>query len=167
MENMENVEKVKKPISKKLKIIIPAVLVVLCVILILLLGSCSSCGDEHKWGDFKVTKEPTCAVAGTKVHTCKVCHKSEAEDIETLEHTYREVWKSGESRHWYECEECGGKCEAEYHNWGEWEVVEEPTCTQTGIKKRTCKDCKKEDCETGTRCCRIMEQQRRQTLPCM
>lgn len=149
MEKKEKVEKVKqpkKPISKKLKIIIPAaVLAVLIVILILLLSSCSSCDGEHKWGDFKVTQESTCAVAGTKVHTCKVCRKSEAEEIETLEHTYREVWKSGESRHWYECEECGGQCEAEYHNWGKWEVVEEPTCTNTGIKKRVCKDCDKED----------------------
>lgn len=126
-------------------IILAALAVLLTAGLVFLLIILSSCANGHKWGEFKVTEEPTCAVEGKQIHTCKVCRKSEAEDIETLAHTYENVWESGETRHWHECEVCGGKCEAEYHNWGSWEVVEEPTCTETGIKKRTCKDCDKED----------------------
>ncbi len=146
MEKVEKVKKPRKPISKKIKIIILAALALLLAGgLVFLLIMLNSCGNGHRWGEFKVAQKPTCAVVGKKVHTCKVCRKSEAEDIETLEHTYKSVWKSGETRHWYECEECGGKCEADYHNWGKWEVVEEPTCTETGIKKRICKDCDKED----------------------
>ena len=114
MGKTEKTEKVKKPMNKKLKVIILAVLALLLAGgLIALLIILNSCGNGHRWGDFKVTQESTCDVAGTQVHTCKVCRKSEAEDIETLPHTYEDVWESGETRHWHECEVCGGKCEAE------------------------------------------------------
>lgn len=31
------------------------------------------------------------------------------------------------------------------HNWNEWETVTEPTCTEEGLERRTCKDCDAEE----------------------
>lgn len=50
------------------------------------------CGNEdkqivHYYGEWEVTKEPTCSVKGEKKHTCVNCGVEETAEIETLPHT--------------------------------------------------------------------------------
>lgn len=46
----------------------------------------------------------------------------------------------------YSCTKCDDKIKVYYgkpldHDFGEWEVVTEPTDTEAGVKKHTCKGC--------------------------
>ena len=42
----------------------------------------------HKWGEWKVTKEPTCTEKGVKTHICTVCQATETVEIATVPHHY-------------------------------------------------------------------------------
>lgn len=66
---------------------------------------------EHSWGDWQVTKEPTCLDAGERTRTCK----------EDATHVQTEVLNP-----------LG-------HDWGDWQVTKEPTTTENGSQTRTCK----------------------------
>ena len=41
----------------------------------------------HTWGNWTITKEPTCAETGTKMHTCTVCGQTETAAIDKLAHS--------------------------------------------------------------------------------
>ena len=67
----------------------------------------------HSWGSWKVTKQATCSVQGTRTRKCKNCGASETEQY------YAE------------------------HKYGSWNVTKEPTCTAKGQKERVCENCGK------------------------
>ena len=72
----------------------------------------SACDEgRHSFGDWVVTKEPTCQ-AGEEMRTCDRCGYTET----------REIDPTGE------------------HSWGDWSVTKEPTC-QEGEESRTCMVC--------------------------
>lgn len=75
---------------------------------------------KNEEGEKEEDKEPTCGQPGVShvIVTCKVCGKTEHQRIE--------LPATGQ------------------HDWGEW-TTKEPTATQPGEKKRTCKTCNKED----------------------
>lgn len=68
----------------------------------------------HTYGNWTVTKAPTCAELGSQERTCTECGKKETENLPYVSHTY-----------------------------GEWEFVEgqEPTCTATGRQVKKCTVC--------------------------
>ena len=63
------------------------------------LHKCSRCGDsykdnytdtvDHKWSDWKTTKEATETATGVRERTCSVCKKTETESIPTKAHTHK------------------------------------------------------------------------------
>lgn len=66
--------------------------------------------DAHVWGEWDITKEPTCEEKGSKTRVCaKDKSHVETVDIEPLG-----------------------------HDWSEWETVKEPTCEEAGISTRVC-----------------------------
>ena len=67
---------------------------------------------EHIFGDYTVTKEPTCTEQGEKTRTCSVCGYSETTEVPATGHTL-----------------------------GEYNITKEPTCTEQGEKTRTCSVC--------------------------
>ena len=80
---------------------------------------CTRCGEKepgcenHTFGDWVITKSPTCVAEGSKKRTCTVCGVEEVETIPaTGEHTY-----------------------------GEWKVTKQATCTADGTKTKTCTVC--------------------------
>lgn len=80
---------------------------------------CTRCGEAepgcttHTYGDWIITKSPTCIAEGSKKRTCTVCGVEEVETIPaTGEHTY-----------------------------GEWKVTKQATCTADGTKTKTCTEC--------------------------
>ena len=112
---------------------------------------------EHVWNDGEISKEATCAEAGEKIYTCKVCGETKTEAIEALGHAYSEEWTVDKEA---TCEEAGSKShhctrpgcdsksditviEALGHEWGEGKETKAPTCTEAGEKTYTCTRCDK------------------------
>ena len=80
---------------------------------------CTRCGEAepgcttHTYGDWVITKSPTCIAEGSKKRTCTVCGVEKVETIPaTGEHTY-----------------------------GDWVVTKQATCTADGTKTKTCTGC--------------------------
>ena len=110
---------------------------------------------EHVWNDGEISKEATCAEAGEKIYTCKVCGETKTEAIEALGHAYSEEWTVDREA---TCEEAGSKshhctrlgCDSKSevteiaalgHEWGEGKETKAPTCTEAGEKTYTCTRC--------------------------
>ena len=63
--------------------------------------------EPHKFGEWRITKQPTKDTEGEKAHTCEVCGKTVKESIPPHEHTFSEL-KYDDTGHWQECtaEDC-------------------------------------------------------------
>ena len=132
---------------------------------------CSVCGETketqisdplgHDYGEWKVTKEPTCTKYGTKKRICKRCNEYEIDVIDPTGHQHTKIIdqkkatceEKGYSGDLY-CEDCrliiqlGHDIAATGHTWDGGEITKEPTQTATGIKTYTCKTCHKTRTET-------------------
>ena len=77
--------------------------------------------------------------------TCQakaICDICKAEYGEKADHTF--VSKHDDTQHWKECSACGAPdpdSPKTNHIFGEWEIVTDSSCTETGTKKRTCTAC--------------------------
>lgn len=132
---------------------------------------CSVCGETketqisdplgHDYGEWKVTKEPTCTKYGTKKRICKRCNEYEIDVIDPTGHQHTKIIdqkkatceEKGYSGDLY-CEDCrliiqlGHDIAATGHTWDDGEITKDPTQTATGIKTYTCKTCHKTRTET-------------------
>ena len=112
----------------------------------------------HDWGEWTVTTEPTCTVAGVKTRTCSRCGETETEEIPTLGHTEGEPKEedrveptctaTGSYDTVIYCSVCGAEISRVHntipalgHDWGEWTVLAPATCTADGVESRTCSRC--------------------------
>ena len=75
----------------------------------------------HNWDSGKITKKPTAQSDGEKVYTCLNCKATRTEPVK-----YSPELQESTTAH--------------THNFGEWTVITEPTCTEIGTKVREC-DC--------------------------
>ena len=84
--------------------------ITLTLALICLLASCGGQKDEHThdFGEWKVTKAPTCTEEGAEVRYCD-CGEKQTEVVVALGHTF-----------------------------ADWVTVKEPTVTEEGLKESTC-----------------------------
>jgi hypothetical protein len=74
-------------------------------------GSNNTTEHIHDWGEWTVTKDPTCTTAGEETRTCKLdASHTEMQAIAALG-----------------------------HDWGDWVVTTPPTTTAEGVETRTCK----------------------------
>ncbi|MBT9938801.1 Ig-like domain-containing protein [Anaerostipes hadrus] len=132
---------------------------------------CSVCGETketqisdplgHDFGEWKITKEPTCTKYGTKKRICKRCNEYEIDVIDPIGHQHTKIIdqkaatceEKGYSGDLY-CEDCrviiqlGQEIAATGHTWDNGEITKEPTQTATGIRTYTCKTCQKTRTET-------------------
>lgn len=127
--------------------------------------TCSNCKETkeeesgeplgHVWGEWTVTKEPTCTKYGVKKHYCtrSGCTEYEIDTVDKTEHvketknqkaaTCTETGYSGDIY----CKNCdtvleeGKEIAATGHTWDEGTVTKEPTETENGVKTYTCKTC--------------------------
>ena len=79
--------------------------------------------------------------------------KMDAKDPTCTEEGNTECWTCTDCRKMFT--DASGETEAEDptipalgHDWGDWTVIKEPTCTETGIRKKICKRCEKEETES-------------------
>ena len=118
----------------------------------------------HTYGNWIVTKEPTCTTAGSRYKEC-ACGDKIVEVIEALGHEYLTTFtvdvpatctqEGSKSRH---CIRCDAKTEVtaipmENHSYGDWVVTKEPTQTEEGVETRRCENCD----ETETRAIPVID----------
>lgn len=107
---------------------------------------------EHKYTS-QITKQPTCTETGIKTFTCS-CGNTYTETIPATGHNFSDeviaptCTELGYTIH--TCSKCGFSFSDNYidalgHNWSDWVIINEPTETETGLKKRTCSICKAEE----------------------
>ena len=113
----------------------------------------SASGVEHQWGDWAVTTEPKCGVAGEETRECAICHDTETRPVAALEHAFGEWYvksAAGCTEDGVEeraCANCGETetrpIPAPGHDWGEWtdDAQDAPTCSKDGKQNRVCARC--------------------------
>ncbi len=112
-------------------------------------------GCSHNWSSEKVTKQPTCKEAGTKILTCTDCNATKTESIDpltehtydhdcdaacnvcgaarTVTHQYKSTWSKDKDTHWLECSVCKNKIDTAAHTPGADATESSPqTCTTCG-----------------------------------
>lgn len=107
----------------------------------------------HQWGDWIITKEPTCISVGYKYRICNKFpnspHKEEAVIPKTSQHTYETSVTPASCTDpeitIYTCKYCGDSYEevtAEPlgHNYGEWEIATKASIEQPGVKAKICQN---------------------------
>lgn len=108
--------------------------------------TCMNCGSvekattEHSWGEWVTVREPSCTEKGVQTRECDNCGDTETADLPARGHTYADEFTC----HDRVCtvEDCGHIEKATTaHNFGDWEIVKEPTCTEEGLRERTCSVC--------------------------
>ncbi len=108
---------------------------------------------QHSYGDWVITKEPTCIEEGSKEKTCSDCGKIVVEKIEQLGHdwnseytTDKEATCEAEGLESIHCKRCGESKDIRPiaildHTYTDWTITKEASCTETGLKERTCISC--------------------------
>lgn len=116
-------------------------------------GDLVSEAEGCQWDEGVILVEATCTKDGSKEYKCTVCGKTKTEKIPAKGHTPETLVAVAET-----CTETGltegSKCmvcgevlkaqeviEAHGHNYDDGVVVSEPTCTEEGLKRFTCKEC--------------------------
>ncbi len=106
----------------------------------------------HSYGEWETTIYPTCVTIGSKVKSC-TCGDTITESIDVLEHNYSEEWTidaepsctvDGSKSHHCINENCTEKTEATAipasgHDYGDWQVIENSTCAELGLRTKSCK----------------------------
>ncbi len=101
-------------------------------------------------------KAPACTEIGWNAYvTCSRCDYTTYTEIPALGHEYETFEGKAPTcteigwNEYYECLECG---EGNYaglpalgHSWGDWNCVIAPTCTKSGLERRVCSACSKQE----------------------
>ena len=123
---------------------------------------CNECGEVvsteaiaalgHDFGDYIVTKAPTCTEAGEETAKCSRCEATDTKELAALGHDFGDytVTKAPTCTEAGEktaiCTRCGEVGEKEAiaalgHDFGEYVVTKEATCTEPGEETATCTRC--------------------------
>ena len=124
--------------------------------------TCTRCGETetqpvamlgHTWDAGVVTTEPFCNKEGVMTYTCTVCQATRTEPIAMKPHTPMTIpgveptcTVAGRSDAKI-CSTCGNTLEDAHelpalgHDWTEWEEVQAPSCTASGMRRHQCKRC--------------------------
>lgn len=107
---------------------------------------CIHCGesvidDDHNYGGWTVTKQPTCTEDGEQKHSCQTCGWEETETIPAISHAPSGEWSSDATDHWHVCQNCQAEVDKAAHTFGQWTTVTEPGEFTPGEKVRTCEVC--------------------------
>lgn len=107
---------------------------------------CETCGlvtDDaaHEFSEWSVTTAATCTEDGVEARTCTVCGYEETRPVAAPGHEPATEWSSDASEHWHACANCDEHLDAAAHDFGEWTVTKEATCTEDGSQTRACATC--------------------------
>lgn len=107
--------------------------------------------EAHSFTEWIIDEEPTEQKHGQKSRECTVCGYKEVEDIDKIihTHTFSDEWSYDDLKHWHSST-CNHDLKADEgnHDWNEWQIIEEESYLEDGLKKTSCKVCGKEKEET-------------------
>ena len=107
------------------------------------------CGDNHTYGEWEITTEPTC-VTGIQTRKCTKCDMEQTKPAAAVSaHTYGdwELKQKPTCQDGYQsktCAVCGhtlNRTLTAEHDLRDWKVRENPTCETPGEHYRSCRDC--------------------------
>lgn len=113
------------------------------------------CGDQHTFGPWEITEEPTC-VTGVQTRACTRCDMEESKAVAAASsHTYGqwEVTNEPDCEDGLEqkvCSVCGhtlNRTLPAEHSLRDWKVRQKPTCEEPGEHYRACRWCDYEETE--------------------
>ena len=104
----------------------------------------------HTYGEWNITKEATCTVDGSRMRSCTVCGETETKVIPAMGHVWE--WKTltaatetADGISALICKNCQAEKEGSRtaipmtgHQFGDWFVVKEATCTEDGLRELSC-----------------------------
>lgn len=105
---------------------------------------------EHSFGDWEIITEATCAEDGLQRRTCSECGFEEESVIHATGHSWeiaeQEDAEDSQENLTVVCVNCGEERYSEEsqeceHQFGEWQTLIEPTCTEMGCEERQCELC--------------------------
>lgn len=118
---------------------------------------------QHNWVFDKTILEPTCSSSGKDLYVCSDCGTTEERMTDaTPGSNHNWVFNEGQSvvatciedgYKLYVCADCDETyretipASSEYHEWSDWELIDEPACDKEGEEQRMCMNCQ----ETETR----------------
>lgn len=97
----------------------------------------------HAWGDYTVVRKATCRQAGLKSRTCPDCGVVESVEEAQLEHQYGQWSQYDEKWHIRYCKVCDWAYKGS-HRLNDGVITVQPTATQLGLIKYTCRVCQDE-----------------------
>ena len=115
----------------------------------------------HEYGDWIVTKEPTCEKEGSRERICSKCGGKEKRTTGATGHslsneTIVDATCTEDGKYTATCTVCGKTVTevlpATGHDWSEWEVTKEATAEENGERHRFCHGCGKEETESYAKC---------------
>lgn len=105
----------------------------------------------HEYGKWIISQDETCAEPGIKYRKCELCDAVETGLVPALGHIFGEEKViaptcASEGYTSSVCENCGEEKRENIvaklpHTYGEWAVEKEATCTEDGLKVKTCSAC--------------------------
>ena len=97
----------------------------------------------HAFGEYVIIRAATCRESGLKTRTCPDCGHAESVEEAQLEHKYGEWSQYDEKWHIRYCKVCSWAYKGS-HRLGDGEITVQPTDSQLGLIKYTCRVCKDE-----------------------
>lgn len=125
--------------------------------------NCNICGYEeeeiipklsdshvHEFeGTEEIIRDPKCYELGLKKVYCTLdeCGEYEEREIEKISHDYEEDYRYSDVIHYHKCKNCEDCIDEDYHEMTDWNVVNEATFSEDGLKERHCTECEYEENE--------------------
>ena len=135
---------------KHLRNLLSVVFLIVAILSMLVLMSCQC---KHEYGEYQVTKEPTCSAVGIKEAACTLCGEKEFVEIpkDITAHAYGEwivdlkpncLTAGAQHRVCSLCnntEEQAMSKDENYHTYlNAWHTTVEPTCSREGKQEQEC-----------------------------
>ena len=125
--------------------------------------NCNICGYEeeeiipklsdshvHEFeGEEEIIRDPKCYEPGLKKVYCTLdeCGEYEESEIAKIPHDYEEDYRYSDVIHYHKCINCDDCIDEDYHEMTDWNVVNEATFSEDGLKERHCTECEYEENE--------------------
>ena len=107
----------------------------------------------HRWGEPKVTEQPTCEHLGLQTKTCRIrgCNAQVSESVPMADHEWssyvvtKKATCTAAGQSTSTCSVCGKKrtqtLQPTGHVWSAYAVTKPPTCTAEGVSTSSCSKC--------------------------
>ena len=94
----------------------------------------------HAWGEFRLVRRASCRQTGLNSRSCPDCGQVETMEVPTLDHDYGDWQQYDDKWHIRYCKDCNWAYKGS-HRLNEGEIAVQPTGSQLGLVRYTCRVC--------------------------